>query len=328
MTQKSADPQVRSLGAGIEGAFPKRLQPTSYGSRGKAPSVDLEALAWLDAGPLGKACRVCGQAFTVELLPGLERPVRFECSGCGADFLDVEDEAARLIAEKSRIFRPRVLIDDRPDPVAQLAAALRLWESASPIALGSPAARYLLARGGILPGEGADLRWVASLRHGPSGRRFPCLLGLVTDATDASRPMTLHRTFLAVDGSGKAPVSPARMLWGGLPKAGGCIRLVADDEIGDGLSLAEGIENALVGLRAGLPTWACIDAGNMAGFPLLPGITSLTVIADHDAAGIKAADSLADRWRAGGREVRVWQAENEGDDLADIATIMDKRAAA
>jgi hypothetical protein len=72
--------------------------------------------------------------------------------------------------------------------------------------------------------------------------------------------------------------------------------------------VAEGIETALsAALGFGL-VWAAIDAGNLAAFPLLEGVESLTIVADHDpphrltgrSVGLESANICARRWRAGG----------------------------
>jgi hypothetical protein len=71
----------------------------------------------------------------------------------------------------------------------------------------------------------------------------------------------------------------------------GVIRLVPEEDVATGLGLAEGIETALAVMqRAGWsPVWAANSAGAMDRFPVLPGIESLTIFADADGAGIKAA---------------------------------------
>jgi hypothetical protein len=193
-----------------------------------------------------------------------------------------------------------------------------VWQASLPIAEGDPAAAYLRARACPLPPEGGDLRWLPQRRH-PSGYVGPCLVARVTDAITAER-MTLHQTWLARDGSGKAAITKPRLLWPGLPSKGGVVRLVPDVEVTIGLAIAEGIETALSALGAGYPAWACLSAGNIAAFPVLDGIETLTIVADNDGnrAGQEAARSCAERWVAAGLEARVWIAPAEGFDLNDI----------
>ena len=61
------------------------------------------------------------------------------------------------------------------------------------------------------------------------------------------------------------------------------------------------------------------DAGNMAKFAVLPGVESLLIAADHDAAGIRGAEQCAERWYREGREVRIAKSPVPGEDLNDFA---------
>lgn len=119
-------------------------------------------------------------------------------------------------------------------------------------------------------------------------------------------PLTLHLTFIARDGVGKATVNRPKLLLPRHKKVGGVIRLTDDFEVSEGLGLAEGIETALAVTGAGWrPIWATVDAGNMAALPPLPGIAALTVFADADEAGLRAARKVTDRWFVAGRETRI-----------------------
>lgn len=200
---------------------------------------------------------------------------------------------------------PRVV---RPEPVrpapgtATLARAL--WREAVP-ARGTLVETYLRGRGLALPGD-APLRF-----HGacPRGReRLPAMLALMSDARSAA-PCGVHRTFLAPDGSGKAP-GQAKMMAG----RAGVIRLVPDEDVTEGLGIAEGIETALAVMQRmdWQPVWAATSAGAIARLPALPGIEALTIFADRDGAGMAAATSCEECWQAAGAEVRVL-APPEGD---------------
>lgn len=176
------------------------------------------------------------------------------------------------------------------------------------------------------PPVDGDLRWLPRHPH-PCGYVGPVLLALVTDVVMAERRLTLHRTWLAADGTGKAPIDRPRLLWPGLPKTGGVVRLWPDAEVTMGLCIAEGIESALAAARGFVPVWACLDAANLAAFPVLAGLDALTIVADHDRpnprngrrAGIEAADACARRWSEAGRDVRVWVSPVEGEDANDFA---------
>jgi hypothetical protein len=172
----------------------------------------------------------------------------------------------------------------------------QIWASCRSIDPESPAGHYLAARGCALPHPGGDLRWHPALQH-PSGYAGPALVALVTDVRDARQYLSLHRTWIAADGSGnKAQVDPPRLLLKDHRKSGGCIRLWPDDGVTLGLGIAEGLETALTLARGFTPVWATIDASNLAAFPYLWRIESLTVAVDNDPAGISAFESMARRW--------------------------------
>lgn len=200
--------------------------------------------------------------------------------------------------------------DERP---LTLGADYRaLYRSLAPI--GSVAKDYLKARECELPPSDGDLRYAEALRH-RSGYVGPALVALITDV-DTRAALTLHRTWIRADGS-KADIDPPRMLLGGHTKKNGIIRLWPDDGVTTGLAIAEGVETALTLALAFTPVWAMIDASNLAKFPVLDGIRSLLIAADHDDAGLRAADACATRWYRAGREVKIVKSPIPGQDLND-----------
>ena len=114
-----------------------------------------------------------------------------------------------------------------------------------------------------------------------------------------------------------ADVTPPRLLLRDHPIADGVIRLWPDEAVTAGLGIAEGIETALSLAHGFTPVWACIDAGHLAKFPVLPGVQDLIIAADNDDAGRKAANECATRWAAHAA-VRVIQADEAGCDLNDM----------
>lgn len=179
---------------------------------------------------------------------------------------------------------------------------------------GTIGANYLLARHCPLPPEDGDLRLHPNLKH-PSGYTGPGLVALVTDAV-TREPISLHQTWINADGT-KANIDRPRRLLGGHRKQGGVIRLWPDECVTYGLAIAEGIETALSMAHDYKPVWSVIDAGNMAAFPVLPGIETLVIGADNDPAGIKAAHACAERWAAAGVDVRVIMPDTERSDWND-----------
>jgi putative DNA primase/helicase len=185
------------------------------------------------------------------------------------------------------------------------------WNECRPI--DGTAAEYLLARRCLIPPKDSDLRWHSTLRH-PSGYVGSALVGLVTDSVTGA-PISLHRTWIRPDGT-KADIDPPRMLLKDHKKAGGVIRLWPDECATYGLSIAEGIETSLAAAHGTQPIWSTIDAGNLAAFRILPGIDALTIFADNDEAGRKAANACAARW-ATVAEVLIVCPDEPGFDIAD-----------
>jgi putative DNA primase/helicase len=188
--------------------------------------------------------------------------------------------------------------------------AMYLWEEAQPTA-NTIVEAYLRGRGCRLPPEDGDLRYLPARGAHPAA-----MLGRVTDAV-TSEPISLHFTALDADGR-KVGDQPKRLL-AGHRKAGGVIRLWPDECVTSGLAIAEGIESALAAAHGFTPVWAAIDAGNLAALPVVAGIEALTIVADHDEAGIRAARECARRWTNTGRQVRIAIPRTPGEDAADVA---------
>lgn len=176
---------------------------------------------------------------------------------------------------------------------------------------GTPAAKYLARRGLPWLARHPDFRFRAETPH-PTGIKLPAMVVLIHDA--AGDIAAVHRTYLNLDGS-KADVEPVKATLGSF--SGGAIRL---NPAGDEMVIAEGIETAAsVGFILGLPTWAAIACGNLRASLILPKRTRLvTIAADHDGPGRRAAAGAARRWKAEGRTVRIVQPDAPGADFNDV----------
>lgn len=205
--------------------------------------------------------------------------------------------------------------DERHEVLSDYGRAL--WDACGPVS--GPARAYLEARACCLPPADGDLRWHPEVKHAPSGYVGPALVALLTDA-QTREPRTLHRTWIRADGT-KAPIDPPRLLLAGHRKAGAVCRLWPDEAVTLALGVAEGIETSLSLAHAGMPVWACIDAGNLAAFPVLPGVEVLTIAVDHDEAGMRAAEACASRWAEADACAAVYVAKPERakTDLNDLA---------
>jgi phage/plasmid primase-like uncharacterized protein len=190
------------------------------------------------------------------------------------------------------------------------------WQARKPLA-GTVGETYLQHRACVVPPADGDLRFHPAAWHWPTKTERPALVALLTDA-ETGEARSLHFTFLRPDGLGKTEAEPARLLLPRHRKAGAVCRLWPDEAVTTGLCLAEGLETALSAAHAFVPVWAAIDAGNLAGLAALPGVESLTIVADHDDAGINAAGQCAARWSAAGREVRIAMPEQPGQDVNDL----------
>ncbi len=193
--------------------------------------------------------------------------------------------------------RKNLATEPDPDVMARTEAALSIWRAAQGIA-GSLAEIYLRSRGITLSPPPA-LRFQPGLRH-PSGGVWPTMVALVVHGETGS-PIAIHRTFLARDGHGKAPVDPQKMMFG--PCRGGVVRL---GEPGDVLMVGEGIETCLAAMQAtGKPAWAALSTSGLRSLDLPRGLCKVMVLADGDAPGEAAAQDCAMRWQRERRSVRI-----------------------
>lgn len=173
--------------------------------------------------------------------------------------------------------------------------------------------KYLHLRGLALPERHEEvIRFHPSSPFGPN-TRHPCMVALYRDIR-TNEPKAIHRTALTSDGK-----KIDRKALG--PKSGCAIKLTPDEDVAEGLSVAEGIETALAGMALNFrPIWALGDAGETAKFPVLSGIECLTILVDNDASGTGQTSALecSRRWTSAGREVFRVVPTAVGQDMADI----------
>ena len=164
--------------------------------------------------------------------------------------------------------------------------ALKTWKVATPL---SDLARHYLMEVRGLDIRDRDLshclRW-----HQYSG----AIIALMTNPVSGA-PTGIHRTLLNVDGTKRE-----RKMLGNA----GLVRLSPDEEVAQGLRIAEGIEDGLAILACGwAPIWAGLTCGGIERLPVIGGIECLTIFHDKDTAGTRAAEICAARWAEAGREV-------------------------
>jgi phage/plasmid primase-like uncharacterized protein len=224
--------------------------------------------------------------------------------------------------------RDRDDVDD--DIAARIASALRWWREAGPIH-GTAGATYFERERGIaaLPPDVHEVlrlhpRCIWGKDAGGGWQFRSCILALYRDVL-TNAPTGVHR--IALDDGGKLI---GRKALG--RKQGSAVKLWADDAVATGLVVGEGLESVLAGAwveHQGTllqPAWALIDAGNLAAFPVLPGVESITILADADErdqrgrqAGQEAARACARRWAEADREAVILMPDQVGEDFNDIA---------
>lgn len=218
----------------------------------------------------------------------------------------------QLVRDPARRLDP---VDDRRPWDDRLQA---LWDSSVPLR-GTIGEHYLLARGCAIPPADGDVRFNPCVWHWQQRDKLPALVSRITNVVTGA-PMSLHYTFLAADGKGKADIANPRLFAAGYAKGGGCVRAWPDSDVDVRLGIGEGIETVLSIAYVRPPVWACLDTGNLATFPVLDGIEALTIVADNDenGAGQRAAEACATRWHEAGRAVDICMSPVVGEDLNDV----------
>jgi hypothetical protein len=204
----------------------------------------------------------------------------------GCDWKAVKDELKRQgLLNGSFVVdfqvRPRVVVQEEPKPIDW-----QLWHKAVPIP-GTLGEQYYTQHRKLPVGR---LRLEHAVRFHPVHRM---VVALMTDAV-TNEPVGLHRTFLDHNAKKKE-----RKMLGhqGVVRIGG-------DANGE-LAIAEGVEDAIAITLDWGPCWAATSASAIKKFPVIENVGRLSIFADADAVGTKAAQECADRWLNAGRAACV-----------------------
>ena len=202
-------------------------------------------------------CRGCGKGSGPDLV------MRFR----GLEFREAAVLIERQLGETVVTAKPA---KPAPDPRPKLR---RMWAASKPTVRGDVVDTYLRSRGVGLEHYPPCIRTAPSLRYydDDATSTFPAMLAMVHDVT--GKAVTLHRSYLAEDGSGKAPVAAT-------------------------LGIAEGIETALAAARLfDLPVWPVLSTYGVDTFEPPTAVERLIIFGDNDSngAGQKAAYALAAR---------------------------------
>lgn len=209
-------------------------------------------------------------------------------------------------AHSEPVKRQRAVTVTAPRNESSMAQAL--WrEAVEP--RGTLAHRYLEGRRLELFEDVANrvVRFHPSCPFGP-GVRQPCMLTAFRSIAD-DKLQAIHRTAL----TSEAKKIDRKMLG---PVAGAAIKIDADQDVEQGLTIGEGFETGLAGRMLGFrPVWALGSASAIRLFPVLPGIDALTILAETDDSGANAGaiKECGTRWVAEQREVIVATPRGAGD---------------
>jgi hypothetical protein len=161
------------------------------------------------------------------------------------------------------------------------------------------------------------IRLHRGLWHKESGERRPAMIARVDNAIDGAS-VAVHATYLAMDGSTKASLAPARKSFG--PIAGAAIQL-SQPQPDNWHVVGEGIETVMSVMQCtGFSGWAAVSAGNLERLPLPPAAQRILIAADNDekGRGQLSARRAARRWLVEGRKVKIAMPPLPGSDWNDV----------
>ncbi|MFS3135400.1 toprim domain-containing protein [Gluconacetobacter sacchari] len=216
------------------------------------------------------------------------------------DFADVAEEARQFLSMPPDP-EPQLRQHARtPAPSGSAEAARRLVAICQPIG-GTLVEAYLRGRGITALHGCGSLRFHSRCYYRPDEHSptetWPAMVATVTDLAD--RITGAHRTWLAPDGSGKAPIDIQRKAMGDL--LGHAVRFGLS---GDVLAAGEGIESVLSAreVMPGISAAAALSAAHLAAIQFHDALRRLYVVRDNDRAGDGARNTLVERANAVGIE--------------------------
>jgi len=195
--------------------------------------------------------------------------------------------------------------------------ATRLFLEAQPSLAGTAAEAYLRGRAIDLAQLGRQprsLRFHPALWNQETQRPWPALVAAIVNAGGCM--IAIHRTWLAPDNRGKAPLRNPKMTLGRY--SGGSIRLwrgasgkpLKNAPQSETVLIAEGIEDALSAVIAAPEhrVLAAVSLANLANLVLPQAIGTVVILAQNDPAGspaVRVLDRAVDAFRRQGRRVKL-----------------------
>ena len=229
-------------------------------------------------------CNDCGAGDGFKLLSELHG-WEFKKSACEIDKVIGNAQSRPIIKKDDDIEKKRTRLN-------QLRQRVEPFENASRVI------DYLTGRGismATLAGVSGNIGYVRDLEYWNDGKLLGRYDAMAATVINSGKPVTYHTTYL--DNGQKANVPVNRKILSPVSSiSGGAVPMFKHKGI---LGIAEGIETALAATQLyEVPTWAALNANNLASFEIPADVKHLVIFGDNDASytGQKAAFTLA--WQA------------------------------
>lgn len=202
------------------------------------------------------------------------------------------------------------------------ARALRIFDEAQALRSSELAMDYITGRKLTVPDALRCARFHPVCPRG-AAEYVPAIVVLM-EALDTSERKAVQRIFLRREPDGRVVKDGKPMMLG--PAAGAAMKLTQhNDTFWDVMSytpllhVCEGFETGLALLERGyFPLWALGSAGAISALPVMFGVGRIAVCADHDEAGLAAADRCCRRWTEAGHPAELLHRSVWGKDFADV----------
>ena len=246
-----------------------------------------------------KGCPLCGDGNNAHRfrMDGATSNGKWICTQCGAGTGLSMVQKYFNIAFPEALEKVNEIVGDcevrKPEPKPDPSIALnKVWKASVPLVGSDPVSKYLRNRGLLFHPDA--LRYCAECWNSDTKQNMPAMIAMLANHKGA--PVTIHRTYLTMDGE-KADVPKPKKLMPGKEHLAGCaIRLFPP--VNGWIGVAEGIETAISCHQMfDAPCWAVTGTSLMESFSPPDGVKKISIYADKDAnfSGEKAAYTLAKR---------------------------------
>jgi hypothetical protein len=250
----------------------------------------------------------------IDLVAAVRRVSLRDAMEWARSYLGIDPACA--VSKATRTVAPPVPKREELDKDARerQAAALKIWHECKPAA-GTLVESYLRSRGIAAPVP-PSIRFHPSLSYGLGAATFPAMVAAVQDSE--RQVCAVHRTYLRVDGLGKAGIDTPKKALG--PLGSGAVRLGPASQV---LGLSEGVETGLAAQQIhGISVWSAL--GCRLDQIALPFETAHVVIfRDNGEAGERAADRVVAAQQGQGRRVTIKSPPAGVDDWNDVLASKD-----